>query len=100
MVRVLVTVASAQNEPEAQMICARLSAEGVDALYKRGPGADAPQFGPGGGGREIYVEAQDAARAREVLSVPESSDAELAALSDQAGRELAEKSSPSPASSP
>jgi hypothetical protein len=99
MVRVLVTVASAQNEPEAQMIIARLSAEGVDALYKRGPGADAPQFGPGGG-REIYVEAQDAARAREVLSVPESSDAELAALSDQAGRELAEKSSPSPASSP
>jgi hypothetical protein len=99
MVRVLVTVASAQNEPEAQMICARLSAEGVDALYKRGPGADAPHLGPGGG-REIYVEAQDAARARVVLSVPEFSDAELAALSDQAGRELAEKSSPSPASSP
>jgi hypothetical protein len=95
----LVSVASAQNEPEAQMICARLSAEGVDAVYKREAGADAPQFGPGGG-REIYVEEDLASRAHEVLSVPESTDDELAALADQAGREQADESSQSPPSSP
>jgi hypothetical protein len=83
---VLVAIASAQNEPEAEMICARLAGAGIDAVYKRGIGADLPQLG-GGGAREVYVEERLAAQARELLAVPEFSDEELAELSDQAARD-------------
>jgi hypothetical protein len=85
----LVSVASAQSEPEAEMICARLSEAGIRAVSKRNIGADNPEFGVGGS-RNVYVEEGLAARAREALSVPEFSDAELAKLSEQAGRDAAE----------
>jgi hypothetical protein len=83
----LVAIASAQNEPEAEMICARLAGAGIDAVYKRGIGADLPQFG-GSGAREVFVEERLAPQARELLSVPEFSDEELAELSEQAARDL------------
>lgn len=83
----LVAIASAQNEPEAEMICARLAGAGIDAVYKRGIGADLPQFG-GSGNREVFVDESLAARARELLSVPEFSDEELAELSERAARDL------------
>jgi hypothetical protein len=85
----LVSVASAQSEPEAQIICARLADAGITAVAKRNIGADNPEFGVGGS-REIYVEDRLAASAREVLAVPEFSEEELAELSEQAGREATE----------
>ena len=78
----LVSVASVSNEPEAQMICARLAAAGLQAVYKRGAGADLPQFGASGG-RNVYVEQEHAAAARELLAVPEFTDDELAELSER-----------------
>jgi hypothetical protein len=83
----LVLVASAQSEPEAQMICTRLSEAGIPALSKRGPGTDTPQFGVGGS-REVYVEEALSARALELLQVPEFTDEELAELSERAGRDI------------
>ena len=87
----LVSVASARNEPEAQMICARLAGAGIHAVYKRGIGADLPQFGAGGN-RDVFVDEELAPRAREMLSVPEFGDEELAELSARAGRDLAGES--------
>jgi hypothetical protein len=87
----LVAIASAQNEPEAEMICARLAGAGIDAMYKRGIGADLPQLG-GSGVRVVFVDEGVAARARELLSVPEFSDEELAELSERAARDLAGES--------
>jgi len=84
----LVAVATAQNEPEAEMICARLAGDGIEAVYKRGIGADLPQLG-GSGVREVFVDEGVAARARELLSVPEFSDEELAELSARAADGLA-----------
>lgn len=95
----LVFIAGAQSEPEAEMICARLSEAGIRAVSKRDIGADLPQFGAGGR-RDVYVEEAFASSAREVLSVPEFSDAELAELSEQAGREAAGGSSPTSAPAP
>ena len=85
----LVSVASAQSEPEAEMICARLAGAGIRGLAKRNIGADNPEFGVGGT-RDVYVDEGVASRAREVLEVPQFSDAELAQLSEQAGREASE----------
>jgi hypothetical protein len=95
----LVFVASAQNEPEAEMICARLSDAGITAICKRDIGADVPQLGSSGS-RDVYVEQELASRALEVLSVAEFSDEELAELSDAAGRAAGGESSPSPTDSP
>jgi hypothetical protein len=81
----LVCVATTQGEPEAQMICARLSEAGIPAVFKRASGSDLPQFGAGGA-REVYVENDLAARASELLSIAQFSDEELAELSDAAGR--------------
>jgi hypothetical protein len=89
----LVSVASAQNEPEAEMICARLAGAGIQAVYKRGLGADLPQLG-GSGNRAVFVDEGLAPRAREVLAVPEFSEQELAELSARAGRDLAGESPP------
>lgn len=89
----LVSVASAQNEPEAEMICARLSEAGIRATYKRDIGADTPQFGAGGS-RDVYVEADLAAQARTILSAPQFSDEELAELSERAGRASPDCSTP------
>ena len=58
-------------------------------LAKRNIGADNPEFGVGGT-RDVYVDEGVASRAREVLEVPQFSDAELAQLSEQAGREASE----------
>lgn len=89
----LVCVASTQSEPEAQMICARLSEAGIPAVFKRALGSDLPQFGAGGA-REVYVEDDLAARAGALLSVAQFSDKELAELSDEAGRAADGRSSP------
>ena len=86
----LICVASAQNEPEAEMICARLSEAGIAAVTR---GAAVPQLGVGGG-RDVYVEEELAARAREILAVPEFTDDELAELSEQAGRAAPDASTP------
>ena len=66
------------------MISARLAGAGIKALYKRDSGSDLPQFGAGGS-RDVYVEAEFAQRAREVLSVPEFTDEELSELAERAG---------------
>ncbi len=71
------------------MISARLSGAGIKALYKRDSGSDLPQFGAGGS-RDIYVEAEFAERAREVLSVAEFTDEELSELAERAGRDAAD----------
>jgi hypothetical protein len=89
----LVSVASARNEPEAEMICARLAGAGIQAVYKRGLGSDLPQLG-GSGSRDVFVDQGLASRAREVLSVPVFGEEELAELSDRAGRDLAGESPP------
>jgi len=87
----LVAVAGAQNEPEAEMICARLAGAGIEPVYRRGPGADLPQLG-GSGVREVFVDERVAARARELLSVPEFSDEELAERSARAADGLEDES--------
>ncbi len=79
----LVSVAFANNEAEAQMICGRLESAGIVASYRRSGGSDVPQFGTGGG-HEVSVEERDAARARELLAAPGLTDEELTALSEQA----------------
>lgn len=79
----LVSVAVAHNEAEAEMICGRLSTEGIPASYKRAIGSDLPQLGAAGS-HCINVEEREAARARELLAAPAFSDEELAALSEQA----------------
>jgi len=81
------------------MICARLAGAGIRAVYKRGIGADLPQFGVSGH-RDVYVDEELAPRAREALAVPEFSDDELAALSAEAGQALAGEERPPPARGP
>lgn len=83
----LVSVAVALNEAEAEMICARLAAAGITASYKRAAGADVPQLGAGGR-RDVMVEEPEAQAALATLATPEFSDAEL--------DELSERSAPPP----
>jgi hypothetical protein len=78
---VLRAVASAANEAEAEMICARLSNAGIQALQQRNIGG--PQWGASGA-RSIFVEEQEAERATELLETPEFTDEELAELSERA----------------
>jgi hypothetical protein len=78
----LVSVAVAHNEAEAEMICGRLATEGIASSHKRSIGSDIPQLGAGGS-HEISVDQRDEARARELLAAPAFSDEELAALSEQ-----------------
>jgi hypothetical protein len=78
----LVSVAVARNEPEAEMICARLAGAGIPASYKRSSGSDVPQFGAGGY-HDVSVAEGDAARALELLAAPAFSDEELAQLSEE-----------------
>lgn len=80
-------VASATSEAEAEMIIARLTDAGIHALEKPTSGIGGMQIGGGVGGREVYVEEPDAARALELLGTQEFSDEELAALSEQAYEE-------------
>ncbi len=79
-------VAGTTNEPEAELILARLAEAGIGAIVRRSTGD--VELGAGGG-RTIYVEEADEARAREVVGAaePPFSDDELAELSDAAGRD-------------
>jgi hypothetical protein len=90
---VLRVVATTANEAEAELISARLASEGIHAVSKRNIGADVPQLG-GGGARDVYVEEQDAARAREVLATQEFTDEELADLSMRSYEEITERDPP------
>jgi hypothetical protein len=79
----LVSVATAPSEAEAEMICGRLQAEGISAVNR---GGDIPQRGQTGA-HAVLVEEADEARAREILAAPPFSDEELAELSEQAAAE-------------
>jgi hypothetical protein len=81
----LVVVAQGSTEVEAQMICGRLEAAGIDASYRRS-GTAIPQA-TAGIAHSVYVEDRDAQRAGEVLdgSEPGFSDEELARLAEEAG---------------
>lgn len=97
-----VVIATAANQAEADMICTRLTGSGIAAEARRSIGG--PQWGSAGA-RYIYVEPHAAARAKEILSVPESfSDDELARLSEESAAEsrgrLAEREAAGPASAP
>ena len=85
----LKVVATAANQAEGELICARLREAGVVAIEQRASGN--PEFG-GSGARYIYVRSVDLDRARGVLAVdePPFSDEELARLSEQAAREARE----------
>jgi hypothetical protein len=89
VVSVLRPVAGARNEPEAELIVQRLAQAGISAVSQLSSGN--PEFGSSGG-RTIYVEEDDLARAREALADTEQpfSDEELAELSEQAAREAQE----------
>lgn len=79
-------VAGTVNLAEAELVIERLAAEGIVALSQLSSGN--PEFGAGGG-RLVFVEERDEARAREILAVqePPFSDEELARLSEEAGRD-------------
>jgi hypothetical protein len=86
---VLVAIAHTANDAEAEMVVVRLRGAGIDAF---GRGGNLPGIGIAGG-EEVYVEEEDADRARAVLAAPEISDEELAKLSDEAGREYGDNAS-------
>ncbi len=77
-------VAGTTNEPEADLIVARLAAAGIVAISQRSSGNI--ELGASGG-RTIFVQEEHEQRAREVLGTaePPFSDDELSALSEQAG---------------
>lgn len=76
-------VTSVSNEAEAQMVGERLSEAGIRFSIRMASGGI--QLGAAAA-RDVYVEAHDLDRARDVLTVDESfSEEELARLSDEAG---------------
>ena len=83
------SVATVGSEPEAELACARLLAEGIHAISQRTIGS--VEWGTSGA-RSVMVDARDLERARAVLAVDEGavSDEELARLSEHAGREADE----------
>jgi hypothetical protein len=85
----LKVVATAVNQPEGELIVARLAQAGISAVEQRASGN--AELG-GSGGRYIYVQDAELERAREVLHVeePAFSDEELARLSEEAAREARE----------
>jgi hypothetical protein len=85
----LKVVATAANQAEGELICARLREAGVVAIEQRASGN--PEVG-GSGARYIYVSDADLDRARAVLAVEEQpfTDEELTRLSEQAVREARE----------
>ncbi len=89
MSEMLKTVAGAPNESQADLIVARLAAAGITAVSQLSLGN--PEFGAAGG-RMIYVEELDLARARQVLAAEEApfDEDELARLSEEAGRKTRE----------
>lgn len=82
----LVAVAGADSEAEAVMVVTRLRDAGIAAMSKISAPRGLPQFGSSAT-QTVYVQAEDEARAREVLEEPDFSDDELAALAEEAGRE-------------
>jgi hypothetical protein len=79
---VLKLVTSVGSEPEAELIAARLSEAGIQAISRRSIGG--PEWGVSGA-RDVYVEEHDLDRAREVLRAGEGvSEDQLAELSDAA----------------
>jgi hypothetical protein len=78
--RTLEVAAAASNEIEADLLCQRLAAAGIQAVSQRSIGG--PQWGVSGG-EYVYVEAADLDRAREILSAPAGiSDEDLTELSE------------------
>jgi hypothetical protein len=80
------SVTTVTSEPEAELVCQRLLAEGIQAIAQRTIGG--PEWGFSGA-RNVMVEAKDLERARAVLASDEGtfSDEQLARLSEEAGRE-------------
>jgi uncharacterized protein YaaQ len=77
-------VTSVSNEAEAEMVAERLSEAGIRFTVRLASGGI--RFGAAAA-RDLYVDEQDLDRARERLEVDEGfSDAELARLSDEAGK--------------
>jgi len=82
-------VTSVGSEAEAELIRERLLASDIHAISQRTIGG--PEWGYSGA-RDVFVNAQDLARANEVLKEDEGSfsDEELTRLSDEAGRDADE----------
>jgi Putative prokaryotic signal transducing protein len=76
---------STANDFEAEVIRGRLADAGIEVVVKGGlPG----RYGNVVGARDIYVEEDDFERASEAMKAGEGfNEDELAALSEQAGRE-------------
>jgi Putative prokaryotic signal transducing protein len=79
----LVTLTDAHSEAEAEMICGRLAAEGIEATFKHQIGTDLPEVGAGAL-HEIFVEEGDLQRARALIASGGFTDGELSALSQDA----------------
>jgi hypothetical protein len=81
------SVTTVSSQAEAEMVCDRLLADGIHAIYQRTIGG--PEFGSSGA-RAVLVDADDLDRARALLASEEGtfSDEELTRLSEQAGREV------------
>lgn len=77
-------VTSVSSEPEAQMICQRLSESGITAIPERSIGG--PTWGRSGA-QDVYVDESDLERARALLASEAQpvSDEELARLAEEAG---------------
>ncbi len=76
-------VTTVSNEAEAEMVAERLSEAGIRHMSR--PASGGIRLGAAAA-RDVYVEAQDLDRAREVLKVDEGfSEEELARMSDEAG---------------
>lgn len=76
MVSMLKIATSVSNEPEAQLVCSRLSAAGVHSMLQRSGAGGARGLGAGGA-CDVYVEEADLERARELLSTEPVSEEEL-----------------------
>lgn len=80
-----VVVATAANQAEADMMCARLASSGIAVEARRSIGG--PEWGLSGA-RYVYVEPDVLAQAKEILGVPaDFSDDELTRLSEESATE-------------
>jgi hypothetical protein len=75
-------VATVENETEAEMVEETLTEVGIRSVAQMRPGGI--RLGPAAA-RDIYVEAGDYERAVEALAASVPSEAELTALSEEAG---------------
>jgi Putative prokaryotic signal transducing protein len=96
-------VTTASNELEASLVVGRLTEAGIHCICSGGSfGQVGVVYGIVAGGRSVYVEERDFARAREVLKADEGDfdEEELARLSEEAGKEAAGSGPSSAASTP